>query len=81
MQRPKKYSTPQMMDFTSKIRQIVNRTSCSRHEKRVGQPCWWVQSDTISLYAAICNHRIQQQYDGKITDKSLSNKRPRKEHA
>ncbi len=79
MQRPKnrtKFSITPMMDFTSKIREIVEHTHCKRHGRLLGQPCWWIPSDGSLLYAGICSSRISQRYNGVVTEKSLSNKRP-----
>jgi hypothetical protein len=84
MQRPlqrTKFSATPSMDFRSKIRDIVEQIKCKRHGKDVGEPCWWIPSGTRGLYAAICQHRIRQVYNGKIDPKSVSNRRPSKEPA
>lgn len=73
MQRPKFSKQTRVMDFSSKVRHIINLSHCTKHKKRPGQPCWWVpQGNGIGLYAAICNDRIKKVYDGKISDASTN---------
>lgn len=82
MQRPKqrsKYNLAPVRDFRSKVREIVNRVSCVKHTKRVGQPCWWIHSDGDQLFPSICSARVSQVYNGQIDPKSVSTKRPKKE--
>lgn len=78
MQRTKFSLTPEM-DFRSKIREIVDRVSCNRHNVQLGEPCWWIPSDTQGVYAGICQHRISQIYNGQIDPQSTDHRHQKKE--
>lgn len=81
MQRHK-FGVAPLMDFSLKIRRIVDTSHCKKHNKRIGQPCWWVQSDGASvLLAGICNSRISAVYNGKIDDRSIQASRSKKERS
>lgn len=67
MSRPQ-FVEQETQDFTSKIRKIVDRVSCKKHDARIGQPCWWINSDVLYLNAAVCGHRIRKVYVGNTTN-------------
>jgi len=82
MQRPKpvkKFSITPIMDFRSKIRDVLDVSTCKKHNAPEGIPCFYIPRDTGGHYAGICQSRIKQVYDGKISEASVSNKRPKKE--
>lgn len=85
MQRPK-FNTPKMFDFTSKIRQIIEKTSCGRHKAPEGVPCYSLGRDAGGYYAGVCNLRIKKVYNGKVTTEAVktqkfhTNRRPKKEN-
>lgn len=82
MQRPrptKKFSISPIMDFRSKIRDVLAVSECSKHAATYGVPCFDIPRDTGGYYAGICQKRINKVYDGPISETSVSNKRPKKE--
>ena len=82
MQRPKFAVQSKIMDFTSKVRHVVNHTSCEKHDARQGRPCYWLRGDgSLSIYAGICGNRSRKVYTGQISDFANRTKRPKKEHA
>lgn len=84
MQRPKqrtKFSASPERDFRSKIRDILDVTTCEKHDVSEGVPCFSVPKDDGGYHSAICNKRVLQVYNGRIDPNSISNKRPKKENA
>jgi hypothetical protein len=82
MHRPKqrtKFSITPMMDFRSKIADILGRTECEKHKVPTGVPCFHIPKDVGGYHAAICNTRVLGVYNGTIDPTSISNKRPQKE--
>lgn len=71
----KPYPVPsQILDFTSKIREIVNEFDCLRHNAPVGTPCFDVRMGARrGHYAGICNVRATKRFNG------VSNKKIHKE--
>lgn len=75
MQRPKFQVQQKVQDFTSKIRYVVDNTTCKKHgAHRHGQPCWWLPSDGIGLRAAICDKRARQVYTGTPSHRASTSK-------
>jgi len=69
------------MDFTSKIRNVVDHTLCSKHGAiRHGQPCWWITSDGLALRAAVCGQRASMIYTGQVSASSFDRRKPKKEN-
>lgn len=79
MQQRTKFSLAPEMDFRSKIQEIFDRVPCKRHDAQIGEPCWWIPSDSQGMYAGICQHRISHIYNGQIDPQSTENRRPKKE--
>jgi hypothetical protein len=64
MSRPR--SIPgKVMDFTSKIKQVLAETDCGRHLAPVGIPCFHLRMDSQNgYYAGICNVRATKLFNG-----------------
>lgn len=74
--RPKYSVQKATQDFTSKIRVVVGRIACDRHNAPIGEPCWDVVGDTTKYFGlAICNQRASKIYTGKPTDRASMNNR------
>lgn len=61
------------------IKDIISRTTCTKHNMRRGYPCFSVKFDTKDAYGyAICNDRvIKAGFVGEISSSSQSrSKRP-----
>lgn len=76
MSRPK-FVPAKEQDFTPKVRHVIETTHCMKHGAKLGHPCWWIHSDSLVLFAAVCGKRAKQVYDGAAKPKSFGNKRPR----
>ena len=67
MSRPK-FVPSKVMDFTRKIREIVEQTSCKHHKAPEGIPCFHLRMDSQEgYYAGICNVRATMIYNGVPT--------------
>lgn len=64
MSRPRSFPA-KVMEFTRKIREIVDQTDCGRHKVPVGIPCFHLRMDSREgYYAGICNVRATKIYNG-----------------
>lgn len=79
MQRRQKFTVQKkLMDFTSKIRRVIDDTECKQHKRLRGQPCYVIYGTDNGLYRlGICGKRSRLIYTGDIDPRSLSNKRPK----
>jgi len=60
------------MDFTRKIREILEKTDCKRHKVPEGIPCFHLRMDSHEgYYAAICNTRATKIYNGAPAESRL----------
>lgn len=55
-----------LMDFSSKIRFVVEETDCTRHSAPVGIPCFHLRTDShqFGYLAGICNIRAKKRFNG-----------------
>lgn len=75
MQRPRprpKFSITPVMDFRSKIKDIVDNTTCVLHKADLGIPCFHIPRDTAGYHAGICNKRILKVFNGQVSTSSLN---------
>lgn len=84
MKRMPKYKfTPRTKpyDFTRRLEYVVSETNCLQHDVDRGDPCWEIESEIDGARRwAICNVRARKIFVGQISELSLRNKRPAKEH-
>lgn len=72
MSRPR-FIPSKVMDFTRKIRGVLDQTDCERHNVPEGIPCFHLRTDSQEgYYAGICNARATKIYNG-VSEKSPRN--------
>lgn len=72
MSRPK-FVPSKVMDFSLKIREVIDDFACDRHNAPEGIPCFHLRMGTREgYYAAICNARAKKRWNGVSTPPTIS---------
>lgn len=78
MQRPKFQIQKKTMDFTRKIRRVIDETTCHDHDALPGHPCY-------KAPFGVCNKRAKQIFTGIPSERASTGareyKRNQKENA
>lgn len=69
MSRPR--SIPgKVMDFRSKIHEVISQTSCDAHNVPAGEPCYELRMDSREdISVGVCNKRSSKMFNGSPSQK------------